>query len=133
MAGKRVLSVGQCGADHGGITRTLRQAFGAEVVAAHSAAEALGQLQHGDYALVLVNRVLDWDGSSGVDLVRAVKQDEALRRVPVMLVSNYADAQDASQHTFLKCWRAGVWTPEVRNLRAWIFGVGLNAARDLQR
>ncbi len=94
MAGKRVLSVGQCGADHGGITRTLRQAFGAEVVAAHSATEALAQLQHGDYALVLVNRVLDADGSPGVDLVRAVKEDEALRRVPVMLVSNYPDAQD---------------------------------------
>src|SRR5437868_249650 len=96
MAGKRVLSVGQCGADHGGITRTLRQAFGAEVVAAHSAAEALQQLQHGEYALVLVNRVLDWDGSSGVDVVRAVKGDEALRRVPVVLGSNYGDAQEAA-------------------------------------
>ena len=94
MTGKRVLSVGQCGADHGGLTRALRQAFGAEVVAAHSAAEALAQLQHGDYALVLVNRVLDADGTPGVDLVRAVKEDEALRRVPVMLVSNYPDAQD---------------------------------------
>ena len=94
MAGKRVLSVGQCGADHGGITRTLRQAFGAEVVAAHSAADVLQQLQYGAYALVLVNRVLDADGSAGVDVVRAIKADEALRRVPVMLVSNYADAQE---------------------------------------
>jgi two-component system chemotaxis response regulator CheY len=94
MAGKRVLSVGQCGADHGGITRALRQAFGAEVVAAHGAGEALQQLRHGEYALVLVNRVLDADGSAGVDVVRAVKADEALRRVPVMLVSNYEDAQE---------------------------------------
>jgi two-component system chemotaxis response regulator CheY len=94
MTGKRVLSVGQCGADHGGITRTLRQAFGAEVVAAHSAADVLQQLQYGAYALVLVNRVLDADGSAGVDVVRAIKADEALRRVPVMLVSNYADAQE---------------------------------------
>jgi CheY-like chemotaxis protein len=94
MAGKRVLSVGQCGADHGGISHTLRQAFGAEVVAAHSAAEALQRLQEGGYALVLVNRVLDGDGSPGVEVVRAVKQEEALRRVPVMLVSNYADAQE---------------------------------------
>ncbi len=94
MAGKRVLSVGQCGADHGGITRALRQAFGAEVEAAHSGPEALEKLRHGAYALVLVNRVLDWDGSSGVDVVRAVKEDEALRQVPLMLVSNYPDAQD---------------------------------------
>jgi RNA polymerase sigma-70 factor (ECF subfamily) len=49
------------------------------------------------------------------------------------MLGNHADAQDASQHTFLKCWRARIWAPEVRNLRAWIFRVGLNAARDLQR
>ena len=94
MAGKQVLSVGQCGADHGGIARALRQVFGAEVVAAHSSAEALQQMRHGEFALVLVNRVLDADGSAGLDLVRAVKEDEALRRVPVMLVSNYEDAQE---------------------------------------
>src|SRR5947209_7116294 len=94
MAGKRVLSVGQCGADHGGITRALRQAFDAEVVAAHGADEALRTLRHGEYALVLVNRVLDADGAAGVDVVRAIKADEALRQVPVMLVSNYEDAQE---------------------------------------
>jgi two-component system chemotaxis response regulator CheY len=38
--------------------------------------------------------VLDADGSDGVDVVRAVKADEALRRVPVMLVSNYDAAQE---------------------------------------
>ncbi len=94
MTGKRVLSVGQCGADHGGIRWALHAEFGAEVVAARSGAEALDKLRHGEYALVLVNRVLDWDGSPGVAVVRAVKTDEALRRVPVMLVSNYADAQE---------------------------------------
>jgi two-component system chemotaxis response regulator CheY len=94
MAGKRVLSVGQCGADHGGIRWALQAEFGVEVVPARSGAEALEKLRHGEYALVLVNRVLDWDGSPGVDVVRAVKEDEALRRVPVMLVSNYPDAQD---------------------------------------
>ena len=35
------------------------------------------------------------------------------------LLGNHADAQDAGQHAFLKCWRARVWRPEVRNLRAW--------------
>lgn len=94
MAGKRVLSVGQCGADHGGLRWALQGEFGAEVVPARSAAEALEKLRHGEYALVLVNRVLDADGSPGVDVVRAVKGEEALRRVPVMLVSNYQDAQE---------------------------------------
>jgi len=43
------------------------------------------------------------------------------------------DAQDAVQEAFLKCWRARARTPGILNLRAWIFRVGLNAARDLQR
>jgi two-component system chemotaxis response regulator CheY len=94
MATRRVLSVGQCGADHGSISRTLQRAFGAEVVAAHSPAEALRRLRAESFDLVLVNRVLDADGSSGLDLIRAVRADEGLGGVPVMLVSNYEDAQE---------------------------------------
>jgi CheY-like chemotaxis protein len=91
---KRVLSVGQCFADHSGIARVLRGAFGAEVVGADSAQQALQQLQQETFALVLVNRVFDADGSSGLDLIRAVKAEEHLRDVPIMLVSNYEDAQE---------------------------------------
>jgi RNA polymerase sigma-70 factor (ECF subfamily) len=40
---------------------------------------------------------------------------------------------DAAQDAFLKCWRARGGIGDVRNLRAWIFRVGLNAAKDLQR
>src|SRR5438445_4353581 len=49
------------------------------------------------------------------------------------LLGNHADAQDAAQDAFLKCWRTQSSLTEVRNLRAWIFRVGLNAAKDLQR
>jgi RNA polymerase sigma-70 factor (ECF subfamily) len=49
------------------------------------------------------------------------------------VLGNRDDAQDAAQEAFLKCWRAQAGLPEVRNLRAWIFRVGLNAAKDLQR
>jgi two-component system chemotaxis response regulator CheY len=93
MTAKRVLSVGQCGADHGGISWALRQAFGAEVEDAATQAEALELLRNERFALVLVNRVFDADGDSGVDLIRRVKADESLRAVPVLLVSNYAEAQ----------------------------------------
>jgi CheY-like chemotaxis protein len=93
MAGKRVLSVGQCMADHSGISRALGAAFGAEVVPASTAQEAFARLRGGDFDLVLINRVLDQDGTPGVEAVRAIKGDEALRDVPVMLVSNHADAQ----------------------------------------
>jgi two-component system chemotaxis response regulator CheY len=93
MPAKRVLSCGQCGFDHGNLSRVLRQAFGVEVVAADSEEEALEKLRGEVYALVLVNRVFDADGSSGLDLIRRIRADEELRAVPVMLVSNYEDAQ----------------------------------------
>jgi RNA polymerase sigma-70 factor (ECF subfamily) len=49
------------------------------------------------------------------------------------LLGNHEDAQDAAQDAFLKCWRARDSLAEVRNVRAWIFRVGLNAAKDMQR
>jgi hypothetical protein len=93
MTANRVLSVGQCAADHWHLARTLRNAFGAEVTEADTAGEALGLLRGGGFALVLANRVFDSDGSSGVDFVRRVKADGELGRVPVMLVSNFDHAQ----------------------------------------
>ena len=49
------------------------------------------------------------------------------------LLGNAEDAQDVAQEAFLRCWRTQESLPDVRNLRAWIFRVGLNAAKDLQR
>ena len=94
MPGPRVLSVGQCGFDHGSISRFLQQTLHAQVDAAASADEALGALRADParFDLVLVNRVFD-RGGSGIDLIRSIRQDAALAEVPVMLVSNHADAQ----------------------------------------
>ena len=88
---KKVLSVGQCAMDHGSISRVLRGQFGAEVTAAATADAALSALRQGGYALVLVNRVFDADGDSGVEFIRALASGPD--KVPVMLVSNFADAQ----------------------------------------
>jgi RNA polymerase sigma-70 factor (ECF subfamily) len=51
----------------------------------------------------------------------------------MFLLGNRDDAQDAAQEAFLKCWRTRAGLPDVQNLRAWIFRVGLNTAKDLQR
>jgi RNA polymerase sigma-70 factor (ECF subfamily) len=51
----------------------------------------------------------------------------------MFLLGNRDDAQDAAQEAFLKCWRTRTGLPDVQNLRAWIFRVGLNAAKDMQR
>ncbi len=46
------------------------------------------------------------------------------------LVGNGEDARDTLQETFVKCWRHRDSVAEVENLRAWIFRIALNAARD---
>jgi RNA polymerase sigma-70 factor (ECF subfamily) len=49
------------------------------------------------------------------------------------VLGNAEDAQDVAQEAFLRCWRSQEGLPDVHDLRAWIFRVGLNAAKDLQR
>ena len=49
------------------------------------------------------------------------------------LLRNQDDAQDIAQEVFLRCWRVQERLTDVHNLKAWIFRVALNAARDHQR
>ena len=101
----RVLDVGQCNLDHGNIRRLLEEQFAAVVDRADSIDRAMemacgnrgGGQGGGGYDLVLVNRLLDADGSEGLDLVRRMRADERTRDVPVMLVSNFADAHVRAQ------------------------------------
>lgn len=93
MSKPRVVSVGQCGVDHGAISRFLQTGFGAQTIAADSAEEMLDLLDDGDVTLVLVNRVLDLDGTRGVDVIRTLKADPRGANVATMLVSNFASAQ----------------------------------------
>ena len=51
----------------------------------------------------------------------------------VYVLGNRDDALDAVQDAFLKCWRARDTVADVQNLRAWIFRVGLNTAKDMRR
>ena len=51
----------------------------------------------------------------------------------VYILGNRDDALDAAQEAFLKCWRNRDSLPDVLNLRAWIFRVAMNTARDYQR
>ncbi|MFO0959569.1 MAG: response regulator [Isosphaeraceae bacterium] len=89
-----ILSVGQCGPDHATISRFLARDFAAEVLRAHDFDEALAILRgERTVDLVLVNRETDADGTRGLDLIRTIRTDPTFHGVPVMLVSNYEDAQ----------------------------------------
>jgi RNA polymerase sigma-70 factor (ECF subfamily) len=76
----------------------------------------------------------DCIGGSGEDFVCAFNglRTELVSTLYFYL-GNFEDAQDAAQEAFLKCWRFRDTMSDVRNLRAWIFRVGLNSAKDLQR
>jgi RNA polymerase sigma-70 factor (ECF subfamily) len=59
-------------------------------------------------------------------------RDELVSTLWFMLGSS-DDAHDVAQEAFLRCWRHQEMLPEVQNLRAWIFRVSLNVAKDVQR
>lgn len=90
---KRVLAVGNCSYDHGNISAAIRKHFDAEVAAASDADEAITALTGQAFDLVLINRLLEYDRSSGVDLIRRIKSDPGLGDPPIMLVSNFPEAQ----------------------------------------
>jgi CheY-like chemotaxis protein len=93
---KRVLDVGQCGPDHATIRRYLTDHFDCEIVQADAAEDAIAHLKDGRFDLVLVNRKLDVDYSDGIEVIRQIKSDPAIDDVPVMLVTNYPEHQDAA-------------------------------------
>src|SRR5436305_14784393 len=93
MSQTRVLDVGQCSFDHSMIASVLRSKFGADVARALTPGDALTALRTGQYDLVLINRVTDSDGSAGIDFIHSLKAAPDLHSVPVMLVSDRADAQ----------------------------------------
>jgi two-component system chemotaxis response regulator CheY len=93
---KRVLDVGQCGPDHSTIRCYLTRNFDCEVVPVDDALGAIAQLKANAFDLVLVNRKLDIDYSDGVEVIRAIKADPTTAAVPVMLVTNYPEHQDAA-------------------------------------
>src|SRR6516225_2310326 len=77
---------------------------------------------------------LDCISSSGEEFVCAFNELRTeLVSTLYFYLGNLDDAHDAAQEAFLKCWRFRDTIADVRNLRAWIFRVGLNSAKDLQR
>jgi RNA polymerase sigma-70 factor (ECF subfamily) len=51
----------------------------------------------------------------------------------VHLLCNHADAMDVLQTAFVKCWTARAELASVDNLRAWVWRVAINAAKDHRR
>src|SRR5438093_1392561 len=82
-------------------------------------------------------RVTESDGAlmdTDEDFVRAFNlMRTELVSTLFFVLGNHDDAQDVAQEVFLKCWRTREGLTDVKNLRAWIFRVSLNAAKKNPR
>ncbi len=122
-----VLDVGQCDFDNGNITRLLSAEFGAVVQRADSIQQAVDAVKQGSFDLVLVNRIFDLDGTEGLDLLRSLKGDTETASTPVMLVSNFADAQEAavSLGALPGFGKNALDTPETKDLLSQAFKIAV--------
>ncbi len=89
----RVLDVGNCDPDHGAMLRLLAN-FDADVVRVMFVDEAVAAMAEERYDLVLVNRLIFADSSDSLPLIERMRADDRFRAVPVMMISNFDDAQD---------------------------------------
>jgi RNA polymerase sigma-70 factor (ECF subfamily) len=83
---------------------------------------------------VAVNPEVNGQVEPGDLLVRTFNdlRDELMSTL-VYVLGNREDAHDAAQDSFVKCWNARDQLWQVQNLRAWIFRVAFNTAKDMQR
>lgn len=77
---------------------------------------------------------LDIKQSNGERLLATFNQiRDELTSTLWFIVGNKDDAQDIAQDAFLRCWKKQDALPDVINLKAWIFKVAINAAKDLRK
>lgn len=88
-----VLDVGNCDPDHAAIRALLTSNFDVQLDRVMFVEDALRQMSATTYDLVLVNRRIFADDSDGLALIIAMKAEPRLANTPVMLISNYPDAQ----------------------------------------
>lgn len=91
----KILSCGNCDPDHGALTEMLTSHFAVEIERASTRAEVLERLAAGRYDLILMNRLFFHDGTEALGLLDEVRRG-AGDDTPVMVVSNFRDAQAAA-------------------------------------
>jgi len=91
---KQVLNVGQCSLDDNSIGKMLNANFDVHIANVSSHDETMKLAQEGKFDLILINRIYDADQSAGQNTIEALCAMES--SCPVMLVSNYEDAQQSA-------------------------------------
>lgn len=93
---KTLVDCGNCGPDFNAIRQMVTSHFDAAVLQTHGAEDTLKMLRDRKVDLVTVNRKLDRDYSDGLDVIKQIKSDPELSKVPVMLVTNYDEHQETA-------------------------------------
>ena len=93
---KTLLDCGNCGPDFNAIRTMAEREFGALVLQSHGLEDTLATLRARAVDLVTINRKLDQDYSDGLEVAKAIKADPKLSDVPVMLVTNFDEHQQAA-------------------------------------
>ena len=93
---KTVLDIGNCNPDHDAITKMLTSNYDVVVLRAHELSDATQILSHKKVDLIVINRKLDIDYSDGIEILRHLKQDDAYKEIPTMIITNYAEPQLAA-------------------------------------
>lgn len=91
-----VLDVGNCSPDHGMIRQLLTEHFEVQIDRVMFVDDALARMREQPYALVLFNRLIFDGGSEGIKLLHQAKADAHLAKTPVMMISNFAKAQETA-------------------------------------
>ncbi len=89
----KVLEIGQCNADHERIAQVLSRDFDVNIERAHSFDEAIQKALDTPFDLILINRILDADGTLGMAILHELKSQPSTAEIPVMIVSNYEETQ----------------------------------------
>lgn len=95
----RVLDVGNCDPDHAMIRMILERHFDVAVDRVMFVDDALQRMRESKYDLVLFNRLIFEDQTEGLALVRKAKADPTVQAAPMMMISNFEDAQAAAVAT----------------------------------
>lgn len=90
---RRVLLVGHCAADTASLQQMLGSHFSVRIDTAATLRESLSMAKQTSFDLVLVNRILDQDGSLGLEIIREWVATPPMVTCPMMLVSNFESAQ----------------------------------------
>ena len=93
---KTLVDCGNCGPDFNAIRQMVTSHFDAAVLQTQGAEDTIELLKKRNVDLVTVNRKLDRDYTDGLDVIKQIKSDPDLAKVPVMLVTNYDEHQEAA-------------------------------------